>query len=68
MGARLIGSSGQACSHTEAKRRDDPAGDGRDGDSEVRRLFGLDDLGPSKAAECFRHMVGLENLKTVAES
>jgi hypothetical protein len=38
------------------KRFPNPAGDGRDGEIEVRQLFELEDFGPSEAVERFREM------------
>ena len=37
-----------------ARRFPNPAGDGKDGEIEVRQLFELDDFGPSEGAERFR--------------
>jgi len=38
------------------KRFPNPAGDGKQGEIEVRQLFELEDFGPSKAVERFREM------------
>jgi hypothetical protein len=38
------------------KRFPNPAGDGKEGEIEVRRLFELEDFGPSEAVERFREM------------
>jgi hypothetical protein len=39
-----------------AKRMPNPAGEGKDGEIELRQLFELDDFGPSEAVERFREM------------
>ncbi|MGH2611053.1 MAG: YciI family protein, partial [Tepidiformaceae bacterium] len=39
-----------------ARRFPNPAGDGKDGEIEVRPLFELEDFGPSEAVERFRKM------------
>jgi len=45
-----------------AKRFPNPAGDGKEGEIEVRRLFELEDFGPSEAVERFRDMrIGTRN-------
>ena len=45
-----------------AKRFPNPAGDGKQGEIEVRRLFELEDFGPSEAVERFRDMrIGTRN-------
>ena len=45
-----------------ARRFPNPAGDGKQGEIEVRRLFELEDFGPSEAIERFRDMgVGARN-------
>ncbi|MGQ0657900.1 MAG: YciI family protein [Chromatiales bacterium] len=50
----------QAKSREEAvewtKRFPNPAGDGREGEIEVRQLFELEDFGPSEAVDRFREM------------
>ncbi|HZP94341.1 MAG TPA: YciI family protein [Burkholderiales bacterium] len=50
----------QAKSRQEAvewtKRFPNPAGDGKEGEIEVRQLFELEDFGPSDAVERFREM------------
>jgi hypothetical protein len=38
------------------KRFPNPAGDGREGEIEVRQLFELEDFGPSEAVDRFREM------------
>jgi hypothetical protein len=38
------------------KRFPNPAGDGKEGEIEVRQLFELEDFGPSEAVERFREM------------
>jgi hypothetical protein len=38
------------------KRFPNPAGDGKEGEIEVRQLFDLEDFGPSEAVERFREM------------
>ena len=38
------------------RRFPNPAGDGKDGEIEVRQLFELDDFGPSESVERFREM------------
>jgi hypothetical protein len=38
------------------KRYPNPAGDGKEGEIEVRQLFDLEDFGPSEAVERFREM------------
>jgi hypothetical protein len=52
----------QAKSREEAlewtRRFPNPAGDGRDGEIEVRPLYELDDFEPSEAIDRFRDMVG----------
>jgi hypothetical protein len=45
-----------------ARRFPDPAGDGKEGEIEVRQLFELEDFGPSEAIERFRDM-GVGNQK-----
>jgi len=43
------------------RRFPNPAGDGKDGEIEVRQLFELEDFGPSEAVERFREMeVGMK--------
>ena len=43
------------------RRFPNPAGEGREGEIEVRQLFELEDFGPSEAVERFRELeVGLE--------
>jgi hypothetical protein len=39
-----------------AKRMPNPAGDGNEGEIEVRQMFELEDFGPSDAADRFRHL------------
>ena len=39
-----------------AKRMPNPAGDGNEGEIEVRQMFELEDFGPSEAADRFRHL------------
>lgn len=39
-----------------ARRFPNPAGDGKEGEIEVRQLFELEDFGPSEAIERFREM------------
>jgi hypothetical protein len=39
-----------------ARRFPNPAGEGKDGEIEVRQLFELEDFGPSQAIERFREM------------
>ncbi len=39
-----------------ARRFPNPAGDGKEGEIEVRQLFELEDFGPSEAVERFRKM------------
>jgi len=39
-----------------ARRFPNPAGEGKDGEIEVRQLFELEDFGPSEAVERFRQM------------
>jgi hypothetical protein len=39
-----------------ARRFPNPAGEGREGEIEVRQLFELEDFGPSEAIERFRAM------------
>jgi hypothetical protein len=39
-----------------ARRFPNPAGDGKEGEIEVRQLFELEDFGPSEAVERFREM------------
>ena len=50
----------QVKSHEEAlgwaKRMPNPAGEGKDGEIELRQLFELDDFGPSEAMDRFRAM------------
>jgi hypothetical protein len=45
-----------------SKRFPNPAGDGKEGEIEIRRLFELEDFGPSEAVERFRDMgIGTRN-------
>jgi hypothetical protein len=39
-----------------ARRYPNPAGEGKDGEIEIRQLFELDDFGPSEAVDRFREM------------